>query len=161
MAKTRNVNETADVQPTGLAQEVSNQTSDANRVGSDEFLVTSVEGEPQYEYYWAATNRTHPSSYERMRRLGYEPVPFEEGVAPFAEKTSDGYITTGDLILMRTSRENAEHLRKRKVETFLSRMSAEEEKMLSVGSDVEGVETSVVSSGRRSFYIANNPLAKR
>jgi tRNA G37 N-methylase Trm5 len=95
---------------------------------------------------------------DRLKRLGYEPVREGEADAPYAELTPEGYYTTGDLLLMQTSQERAKEIQRRKEEEFLRRVRITEEMWEQSGS-VEGVEKRM-DRNSKTFFIANNPLAK-
>lgn len=159
-------NVASEAQQTGRSDNPTVQTGGASSVMHeplDDAYLTDVKGDEKYSYFWASTNRAHPQSVERMQRYGFEVVPensSEETV--FAEKRDGGRVV-GDLVLMRIPKETAERLRKQRYEAFHRRLSATEEKMLSVGKNTDGVTNTVTESGegnRSFFFFSNNPLAK-
>lgn len=132
--------------------------SEPSNTFEDDVYTTTVRGRPDRSYVWAATSRAHPSSVDRLKRMGFEPVREGEADAPHAELTTEGYYTTGDLLLMQTSKERAKEIRRRKDEEFLRRIRITEEMWEQSGS-VEGVEKRM-DRNSKTFFIANNPLAK-
>lgn len=161
MPKTANTSN-AEVTANQNEETKSTLTVDVANEPLDSAYLTDVKGDDRYNYFWASTQRTHPQSVERMQRYGFEVVPENSSeYTPFADR-KDGGRVVGDLILMRIPKEKADALRRQRYENFHRRLSATEEKMLSVGSNRDGVDNTVTDSGggKSYFFFSNNPLAK-
>lgn len=164
MAKRTENSETFENSQTSNTNEnTDNSTASVSFEPKDRFSFLDVENQqPQFEYYWASTQRAHPQSAEVMKRWGYEVVPSDSKENPiFAEQSHGGHVV-GDLVLMRIPKEKAEAIRKAKVEAFNRRLQAEEAKHKEIGRDVEGVEVGEpeTDTTRSVFFFPNNPLAK-
>lgn len=128
-------------------------------------LYTDVQNaDERYSYFWAAEDNRHPQSVEAFKLKGWEPVPADAKEGSLYGSDSKGYKTVGELVLMRKPKELVEKDRERRNEFIRRRLSAQEEAFEQRIADTEGVEkedfVSFGGGGKRSFYIANNPLAK-